>query len=152
PNLKVSAKLLAALPAAGADLIEIGFPFSDPMADGPIIQAAGQRALKAKTTLHDVLNLVKGFRRQDNATPIILMGYYNPVYRYGVEKFCADAAGAGADGGILVDLPPEEEEEFVTLAKPHGLRLIRLIAPTTDDTRLKALARHAGGFLYYISL
>lgn len=152
PNLAESEKLLHALPAAGADLIEIGMPFSDPMADGPTIQAAGLRALKAGTKLKDVLAMVARFRAKHAGTPIILMGYYNPVYHYGVEAFCKDAAKAGVDGVILVDLPPEEEDEFVPIATPHGINLIRLIAPTTDDARLAKLARNAGGFLYYIAV
>ncbi len=152
PDMKSCEQLLTQLPAAGADIIEIGVPFSDPMADGPTIQAAGLRALAAGTKLAHILELVSAFRKQDDTTPIILMGYYNPLYHYGVERFSKDAAAAGVDGVILVDLPPEEEEEFVSAATPHGLKLIRLIAPTTDDTRLAMLSRHAGGFLYYISV
>jgi tryptophan synthase alpha chain len=152
PNLAHCQRLLDTLPKAGADLIEIGMPFSDPMADGPAIQAAGLRALKSGTKVKGILSLVKNFRKKDAATPLILMGYYNPIYRYGVEKFCKDAATAGADGVILVDLPPEEEEEFTMHATPHGLHLIRLIAPTTDDARLIKLTQHAGGFLYCISV
>jgi tryptophan synthase alpha chain len=151
PNMQECERLLMGLPAAGADLIEIGMPFSDPMADGPTIQAAGLRALKAGTKLRDVLSLVKRFRAK-HATPIILMGYYNPVYHYGLEAFCKDATAAGADGIILVDLPPEEEDEFLAAANPHGLKLIRLIAPTTDDARLARLSAHAGGFLYYLAV
>lgn len=152
PDIKACEKLLMALPDAGADIIEIGMPFSDPMADGPTIQAAGLRALEAGTTLKDVIALVARFRKTHAATPIILMGYYNPVYHYGVERFCKDALAAGVDGVILVDLPPEEEDEFVKIAEPKGLKLIRLIAPTTDDARLAKLVRHAGGFLYYIAV
>ena len=152
PDSARSQALLDALPKAGADLIEIGMPFSDPMADGPAIQAAGLRALASGATLASVLAQVKRFRKQDPATPVILMGYYNPIYRYGVETFCNDAAACGADGVILVDLPPEEEDEFTKHAEPCGLHLIRLIAPTTDASRLKLLVRRAGGFLYYISI
>lgn len=152
PNLKTSQAVLDSLPKAGADIIEIGMPFSDPMADGPAIQAAGLRALKAGTKLKDILKMVKDFRQKDNITPVILMGYFNPIYRYGVAKFCKDAAAAGTDGVILVDLPPEEEEEFISVAEPQGIRLIRLIAPTTDDARLKLLMKNASGFLYYISI
>ena len=152
PNLAESENLLMALPDAGADLIEVGMPFSDPMADGATIQAAGLRALAAGTKLHNVLSLVERFRTKHAQTPIILMGYFNPVYHYGIEAFCKDAVKAGVDGMILVDLPPEEEDEFVSQAEPHGLKLIRLIAPTTDDARLAKLTRHAGGFLYYIAV
>jgi tryptophan synthase alpha chain len=151
-NLKVSARIIAALPKAGADIIEIGIPFSDPMADGPTIQAAGLRALRSGTKLKAILKLIKTLRAKDTATPFILMGYYNPVYHYGLEQFCKDATSAGVDGIILVDLPPEEEEEFVSIAAPHDLKLIRLIAPTTDDKRLAMLSQNAGGFLYYISI
>lgn len=152
PDIAASEALLNALPAAGADIIELGMPFSDPMADGPTIQAAGLRALEAGTKLRDVIAMVARFRTQHPATPIILMGYYNPVYHYGLETFCRDAVQAGVDGVILVDLPPEEEDEFVTVANPHGLKLIRLIAPTTNDARLAKLTAHAGGFLYYIAV
>lgn len=152
PNITACAKILAGLPKSGADVIEIGMPFSDPMADGATIQAAGLRALKAGTTLKSIIKLVKDFRKKDAVTPIILMGYYNPIYNYGVEKFCKDANEAGADGVILVDLPPEEEKEFVDIAVRYGIKLIRLIAPTTDDSRLAVLNRNAGGFLYYISI
>jgi tryptophan synthase alpha chain len=152
PNLKSSSSLLKALPAAGADIIEIGMPFSDPMADGPVIQAAGLRALKAGTKLKNIIVLVREFRAKDKETPIILMGYYNPIYHYGIAKFCKDATKAGVDGVILVDLPPEEEDEFTSVATPQGIHLIRLIAPTTDDARLALLNHNAGGFLYYISI
>jgi tryptophan synthase alpha chain len=152
PNLSASQGVLDALPGAGADIIEIGIPFSDPMADGPVIQAAGLRALSAGTQLKDVLGLVTTFRIKNHATPIILMGYYNPVYHYGVKAFCEAALLAGVDGVILVDLPPEEEEEFVSIADNYNIKLIRLIAPTTEDKRLEMLTRHAGGFLYYIAI
>ncbi|HEU5046256.1 MAG TPA: tryptophan synthase subunit alpha [Rickettsiales bacterium] len=152
PTPEASSAILAGLPGAGADIIEVGMPFSDPMADGPTIEAAGLRALAAGMTLKKVLAQVETFRKQDTTTPIILMGYYNPVYAYGVERFCQDAQKAGADGVILVDLPPEEENEFIDTANQHGIRLIRLIAPTTDDNRLAAIGQNAGGFLYYISV
>lgn len=152
PDLRTSADIIASLPLAGADIIEIGMPFSDPMADGATIQAAGLRALKSGTKLTNIIKLVEDFRKKDDATPVILMGYYNPVYIYGIDKFCRDASSAGADGVILVDLPPEEENEFVGIANNYGIKLIRLIAPTTDDNRLAVLNRNAGGFLYYISV
>jgi tryptophan synthase alpha chain len=152
PDMKTTAALLEALPEAGADMIEIGMPFSDPMADGPAIQAAGLRALKAGTTLHSILKLLQAFRKKDAKTPVILMGYYNPIYRYGAEKFCKDAAKAGADGMIIVDLPPEEEQEVKPFAEANQLHFIRLIAPTTDDKRLYGLMKTAGGFIYYISV
>lgn len=152
PDLVKSQTLLNRLPAAGADIIEIGMPFSDPMADGPAIQAAGLRALASGTNLRSIIKMVKAFRVKDKTTPLILMGYYNPIYRYGAGKFCRDATKAGADGVILVDLPPEEEDEFTWVAKPHGLHLIRLISPTTDDARLELLEKNASGFLYYISI
>jgi tryptophan synthase alpha chain len=152
PDLAASETLLGGLPAAGADLIELGMPFSDPMADGPTIQAAGLRALEANTKLKDVIAMTARFRAKDAVTPIILMGYFNPVYIYGVERFCRDAVTAGVDGVILVDLPPEEEAEFTDFAEPHGLKLIRLATPTTGDDRLSAMSRMAGGFLYYVSV
>lgn len=152
PDMARCEQLLMALPEAGADIIEIGMPFSDPMADGPTIQAAGLRALETGTKLRDVIALVSRFRRTHAQTPIILMGYYNPVHHYGIDRFCLHATQAGVDGVILVDLPPEEEEEFVAVAEPHDLKLIRLIAPTTDDARLAKLTAHAGGFLYYIAV
>lgn len=152
PDIKTSEQIIAAVVKAGADILEIGMPFSDPMADGATIQAAGLRALKAGTKLKDVISLVKNFRKSDTVTPIILMGYYNPIYIYGVEAFCRDASKAGADGVILVDLPPEEENEFTVDAVRHGIKLIRLIAPTTGDVRLANLAKSAGGFLYYIAV
>lgn len=152
PNAETTDALLEKLPQSGADIIEVGMPFSDPMADGPAIQAAGLRALASGTTMKHVIASVATFRKKNADTPIVLMGYYNPVYHYGVEKFCTDAAKAGVDGVILVDLPPEEEDEFVSVAKPHALKLIRLIAPTTDDARLASLVQNAGGFLYYIAV
>jgi tryptophan synthase alpha chain len=152
PNLATSKALLAALPAAGADLIEIGIPFSDPMADGPTIQAAGLRALAAGATLAGVLQLVREFRAANADTPIILMGYYNPIYRYGVSRFCDDALAAGVDGLIIVDLPPEEDNEMRGDLDRTGLKLIRLLAPTSDDARLPKLVASASGFVYYISV
>lgn len=152
PNLAASARLLHALPDAGADIIELGIPFSDPMADGPVIQAAGIRALQAGTTLKKILAMVQDFRRTNTKTPIVLMGYYNPFYRYGVEAFTRDAAAAGVDGVIAVDLPPEEETEFATPARAAGLDLIRLISPVTDGQRVGRITRAASGFVYYVSL
>jgi tryptophan synthase alpha chain len=152
PDPATSLALLKALPAAGADVIEIGMPFSDPMADGPAIQAAGLRALRAGMNLKGVLNLVAAFRKDDDATPIILMGYYNPIYVYGVERFLADAKAAGADGMIVVDLPPEEDEELCLPALRAGLSFIRLATPTTDDARLPAVLANTSGFVYYVSI
>ncbi|MDE3061240.1 MAG: tryptophan synthase subunit alpha [Pseudomonadota bacterium] len=152
PDANISAAVLEALPEAGADIIEIGMPFSDPMADGPVIQAAGLRALKSGATVKGILELVREFRKKHADTPVILMGYFNPVYRYGCEKFCKDAVTAGADGMILVDLPPEEEQEIRPHLDSTGLKLIRLIAPTSGDDRLKLLAGSASGFVYYISI
>jgi tryptophan synthase alpha chain len=152
PDPETSAAILAGLPEAGADVIEIGVPFTDPMADGPAIQAAGLRALKAGMTLAKVLDLVRGFRRKDDTTPVILMGYFNPVYIYGVERFLADAKSAGVDGLIVVDLPPEEDDELCLPALAAGLNFIRLATPTTDDRRLPAVLRHTSGFVYYVSI
>src|SRR6266704_3700663 len=152
PDPKTSLDIIKALPKAGADLIEIGMPFTDPMADGPSIQAAGLRALKAGTTLKKTLNMVRAFRTEDAATPIVLMGYYNPIYIYGVEKFVADAKTVGVDGLIVVDLPPEEDEELCLPALRAGLNFIRLATPTTDDRRLPAVLANASGFVYYVSI
>lgn len=152
PNLDVSAEILAGLPAAGADLIELGMPFSDPMADGPSIQAAGYRALNAGTTLHKVIAMVAGFRKSDAETPLILMGYFNPIYSYGMERFAIDAVAAGVDGVIIVDLPPEVDAEFREPALKAGLQLIRLATPTTDSERLPRVLDGAGGFLYYVAV
>ena len=152
PDPATSLAVLRALPAAGADLIEIGMPFTDPMADGPSIQAAGLRALKAGMTLKKVLGLVRAFREQDGATPLILMGYYNPVYVYGVDRFLADAKSAGVDGLIMVDLPPEEDAELCLPALAAGLNFIRLATPTTDDKRLPAVLANTSGFVYYVSI
>ena len=153
PDLATSFKIIKALPAAGADIIEIGMPFTDPMADGPAIQAAGIRALKAGTTLRRTLTLVREFRDSgDNVTPIVLMGYYNPIYIYGVEKFLMDAKVAGVDGLIIVDLPPEEDNELCLPAMKAGLNFIRLATPTTDDKRLPAVLANTSGFVYYVSI
>lgn len=144
--------LLDSMVAAGADIIEIGVPFSDPMADGPVIQAAGLRALAAGATLAKILELVKTFRMRNNKTPIILMGYYNPIYRFGPEKFAVAAKDAGVDGVIIVDLPPEEEAELTPFLKKSGVDFIRLIAPTSEGARLKRLCESASGFVYYIAV
>ena len=147
-----SQNLLNALPPAGADIIEIGMPFSDPMADGAIIEAAGLRSLANGTKLTTIIQMVTSFRVSNATTPIILMGYFNPVYNYGIEKFCIDAQKAGVDGVILVDMPPEEEAEFAVIAELYGIKLIRLVTPTTDDTRFAMLTKNAGGFIYYVSV
>ncbi|MGB0681619.1 MAG: tryptophan synthase subunit alpha [Magnetovibrionaceae bacterium] len=152
PSLEVSREILMGLPEAGADLIELGMPFSDPMADGPAIQASSLRALKAGQTQKKTLALVAEFREKDADTPIILMGYYNPIYAYGVEAFLADAKAAGVDGLIVVDLPPEEESELCLPALDAGLNFIYLTAPTTDDARLPRVVEHASGFVYYVSI
>lgn len=152
PDLDTSLAILNGLPEAGADVIELGMPFSDPMADGPAIQASTLRALHAGTTLRKTLSLVRAFRETNTETPLVLMGYFNPIYRYGVEKFCADARAAGADGLIVVDLPPEEDEELYAPARTAGLHFIRLATPTTDDKRLPAVLAKTGGFLYYVSI
>ncbi len=152
PDPATSLALIKALPAAGADLIEIGMPFSDPMADGPSIQAAGLRALRAGMTLKRTLALVGEFRKGDADTPIILMGYYNPIYVYGVERFLADAKTAGVDGLIVVDLPPEEDAELCLPALAAGLSFVRLATPTTDDRRLPTVLAHTSGFVYYVSI
>ena len=151
PDPDSSLKLLAGLPGAGADLIEIGMPFSDPMADGPAIQASSLRALKAGMTLKKTLELVRKFRAGDGDTPIVLMGYYNPIYQYGVDRFLADFKAAGADGLIVVDLPPEEDEELCVPALETGVNFIRLATPTTDDKRLPAMLL-ASGFVYYVAI
>ena len=142
--------LLRGMPAAGADLIEIGMPFTDPMADGPIIQAAGKRALKAGVKLARVLAMVRDFRAEDAATPIILMGYLNPILSYGIERFCNDAAAAGVDGLIVVDLPTEEADMLLPYASARGIDVIRLVAPTTDDVRLPHVLEGSSGFVYYV--
>jgi len=152
PDIDTSLAIIKALPKAGADVIEIGMPFTDPMADGPAIQASGLRALKAGMTLKKALALVRDFRVDDDATPIVLMGYYNPIYIYGVDKFIADAKIAGVDGLILVDLPAEEDDELCVPALAAGLNFIRLATPTTDDKRLPAVLANTSGFVYYVSI
>jgi tryptophan synthase alpha chain len=152
PDPDASLAIIKALPAAGADVIELGMPFTDPMADGPAIQAAGLRALNAGQTLRKTLQLVREFRKSEDATPLILMGYYNPIYIYGVETFLADAKAAGVDGLIIVDLPPEEDEELCLPALKAGINFIRLATPTTDDKRLPAVLANTSGFVYYVSL
>jgi tryptophan synthase alpha chain len=152
PDIETSFEILRGLPAAGADIIEIGSPFTDPMADGPVIQVAGQRALKAGITLEKTIGLVRRFRETDSDTPLILMGYYNPIYIYGVERFLSDAKEAGLDGLIIVDLPPEEDPELCLPALAAGLDFIRLTAPTTDDGRLPRVLENSSGFVYYISI
>jgi tryptophan synthase alpha chain len=152
PDLATSRAILEGLPQAGADLIELGMPFTDPMADGPAIQAASLRALKSGMTLPKVLELVASFRRRDEQTPIVLMGYYNPIYSYGVQRFLGDAKRAGVDGLIIVDLPPEEDEELCIPSRRAGLDFIRLATPTTDAARLPKVLTHASGFLYYVSI
>jgi tryptophan synthase alpha chain len=152
PDMATFERVLAGLPAAGADLIEIGMPFSDPMADGPAIQVAGLRALKARTKLAQLLAAVGRFRISDTSTPIILMGYYNPIYRYGTARFAADAAAAGVDGVIVVDLPPEEADELALPAAEAGLDLIRLSTPTSDDARLPTILVGASGFVYHVAI
>src|SRR5258707_1211159 len=152
PDPKTSLDIIKALPKAGADIIEIGMPFTDPMADGPSIQAAGLRALKAGMTLKKTLEMVRGFRKNDDTTPLVLMGYYNPIYIYGVDKFLVDAKAAGVDGLIIVDLPPEEDTELCIPAMKAGLNFIRLATPTTDDKRLPAVLANTSGFVYYVSI
>lgn len=152
PDGETFPRILEGLSKAGADLIEIGMPFSDPMADGPAIQASSQRALKAGQTLRKTLAMVKAFRARDEATPLVLMGYFNPIYRYGVPAFLDDARAAGVDGLITVDLPPEEERELCLPAIDAGLNFIYLATPTTDDARLPKVLRHASGFVYYVSI
>jgi tryptophan synthase alpha chain len=152
PDIETSRRIVLGLPAAGADLIEIGMPFSDPMADGPAIQAASQRALRAGASMIKTLELVRAFREHDDATPLVLMGYYNPIYIYGVERFLADATDAGVDGLIVVDLPPEEDDELCLPALDAGINWIRLATPTTDDRRLPKVLSNTSGFVYYISI
>ena len=152
PDPQTALEILKALPEAGADIIELGMPFSDPMADGPAIQDAGRRALHAGQTLQKTLEMVARFRQTDDATPIVLMGYFNPIYIYGVERFLADAGAAGVDGLIVVDLPPEEDEELCLPAMQAGLNFVRLATPTTDDKRLPAVLKNTSGFVYYVSI
>ena len=152
PDYETSLAIANALPNAGADVIELGMPFTDPMADGPAIQAAGVRALKSGQRMTRTLALVREFRKTDDATPIVLMGYYNPIYIYGVDRFLADAKAAGVDGLIVVDLPPEEDEELCLPTLKTGLNFIRLATPTTDDKRLPAVLNNTSGFVYYVSI
>ena len=152
PDPATSLAIVKALPAAGADVIEIGMPFTDPMADGPAIQAAGLRALRAGQTLRKTLALAREFRDADAETPVVLMGYYNPIYVYGVERFLVDAKAAGVDGLIVVDLPPEEDEELCVPTLRAGLNFVRLATPTTDDRRLPAVLANTSGFVYYVSI
>jgi tryptophan synthase alpha chain len=152
PDPKTSLEIIKALPKAGSDLIEIGMPFTDPMADGPSVQAAGLRALRSGMTLNKTLALVRDFRSDDDVTPLVLMGYYNPIYVYGVDRFLADARSAGVDGLIVVDLPPEEDDELCVPALKAGLNFIRLATPTTDDKRLPAVLANTSGFVYYVSV
>ncbi|HBF31330.1 tryptophan synthase subunit alpha [Rhizobium sp.] len=152
PDFDTSLEIMKALPAAGSDVIELGMPFSDPMADGPAIQLAGQRALKAGQTLLKTLDMARKFREQDQATPIVLMGYYNPIYIYGVEKFLDDALDAGIDGLIVVDLPPEMDDELCLPARARDINFIRLATPTTDEKRLPKVLQNTSGFVYYVSM
>jgi tryptophan synthase alpha chain len=152
PDYETSLSIMKALPKAGADIIELGMPFSDPMADGPAIQAAGLRALKGGQTLVKTLAMARDFRREDDATPIIMMGYYNPIYIYGVDGFLKDAVEAGIDGLIVVDLPPEMDEELCLPALKAGVNFIRLATPTTDDRRLPRVLQNTSGFVYYVSM
>src|ERR1700676_4005650 len=152
PDPATSLDIIKALPKAGADIIEIGMPFTDPMADGPAIQASGLRALKAGTTLKKTLAMGRAFRKDDATTPLVLMGYYNPIYVYSVDQFLVDAKSAGVDGLIIVDLPPEEDAQLCLPAMRAGLNFIRLAAPTTDDKRLPAVLANTSGFVYYVSI
>ena len=152
PDYASSLEIMKALPKAGSDVIELGMPFSDPMADGPAIQLAGQRALKGGQTLAKTLQMARDFRKEDDATPIVLMGYYNPIYAYGVEPFLAEARRVGVDGLIVVDLPPEEDAELCLPALEAGVSFIRLATPTTDDKRLPKVLQNTSGFVYYVSM
>ncbi len=152
PKPDTFAKLLKGLPAAGVDIIEVGMPFTDPMADGPAIQLAGQRAIAAGQTLKGTLDAIATFRKGDDETPIVLMGYYNPIFNHGVEAFLKDAKEAGVDGLIVVDLPPEEDAELCLPARAAGLDFIRLATPTTDEARLPAVLKNTSGFVYYVSI
>ena len=152
PDVGTSLSLMKGLPAAGVDVIELGIPFTDPMADGPTIQLAGQRALEAGQTLQKTLDMVAEFRKGDATTPVVMMGYYNPIYSRGVARFLADAKTAGVDGLIVVDLPPEEDSELCIPAQEAGLNFIRLATPTTDDRRLPKVLQNTSGFVYYVSI
>src|SRR5690349_9436468 len=151
PDLETSFELLRRLPEVGADIIELGIPFSDPMADGPVNQASYLRALSSGMTLAKVLHMVETFRRSDHATPVVLMGAYNPIHAYGTARFVKDAAGSGVDGFLIVDLPPEEDEVLRAPAKLHGVDVIRFVTPTSDDKRIETILDGASGYLYYIS-
>ncbi|MBT8153070.1 tryptophan synthase subunit alpha [Epibacterium ulvae] len=152
PDFDTSLEIVKGLPGAGVDIVELGLPFTDPMADGSTIQLAGQRALKAGMTLERTLELAREFRKSDDTTPIVLMGYYNPIYNRGVDQFLTDAKAAGIDGLIVVDLPPEEDEELCIPAQAAGLNFIRLATPTTDDARLPRVMQNTSGFVYYVSI
>ncbi|MCK0069241.1 tryptophan synthase subunit alpha [Kordiimonas laminariae] len=152
PNREISTEIFKGLPAAGADIIELGMPFSDPAADGPAIDRAAQRSLAAGASMKQTLQMVREFREENDSTPIVLMGYFNPVYAYGVERFCSDAAEAGVDGLIVVDLPPEEDDELRIPANAKGIDIIRLATPTSDDERLPAVLNGASGFVYYVAV
>ena len=152
PDYETSLDIMKGLPAAGVDIIELGLPFTDPMADGPTIQLAGQRALEAGQTLQKTLDIAAEFRKGDDTTPIVLMGYYNPIYSRGVDTFLAEAKAAGIDGLIIVDLPPEEDDELCVPAQAAGLNFIRLATPTTDDKRLPKVLQNTSGFVYYVSI
>lgn len=152
PDLATSLDLMRGLPAAGVDVIELGMPFTDPMADGPTIQLAGQRALEAGQTLQKTLDMVAAFRKGDDVTPVVMMGYYNPIYSRGVDRFLKDAVAAGIDGLIVVDLPPEEDSELCIPAQKAGINFIRLATPTTDDRRLPKVLQNTSGFVYYVSI
>jgi tryptophan synthase alpha chain len=152
PDQDTSLRLLKSLPAAGADLVELGMPFSDPMADGPAIQASSQRALAAGQTMVRTLSMVRAFRETDDKTPLVLMGYYNPIYVYGADRFVKEAVNAGVDGLIVVDMPPEEDQELLPIAREAGLNFIRLATPTTDAKRLPAVLANTSGFVYYVSI
>lgn len=152
PDAETSLAVMRGLPAAGVDIIELGMPFTDPMADGPTIQLAGQRALEGGQTLGRTLDMVRAFRATDDDTPIVMMGYYNPIHAHGVDRFLSEARAAGIDGLIVVDLPPEEDDELCLPAQAAGLNFIRLATPTTDDARLPAVLRNTSGFVYYVSI
>ncbi|WP_417808956.1 tryptophan synthase subunit alpha [Thioclava sp.] len=152
PDLETSLEVMKGLPGAGVDIIELGMPFTDPMADGPTIQLAGQRALDGGQTLQKTLDMVAAFRKTDDTTPIVLMGYYNPIYSRGVDRFLVDAKAAGIDGLIVVDLPPEEDSELCLPAQAAGINFIRLATPTTDDARLPKVLQNTSGFVYYVSV
>jgi tryptophan synthase alpha chain len=152
PDYETSLEIVKGLPGAGVDIIELGMPFTDPMADGPTIQLAGQRALDQGQTLQKTLDMARALRAENDTTPIVMMGYYNPIYSRGVDKFLADAKDAGIDGLIVVDLPPEEDEELCIPAQAAGLNFIRLATPTTDDKRLPTVLQNTSGFVYYVSI